>query len=260
MGLVAVVLAACGLLYEREASQIAGRQQDLETVRVNLLTQLLRSKLSPAIADVRTLATGDGLRNYLETGQPAALQAAIQRAVFFSLAKPLYDEVRYLDENGQEIIRVNQGGQVAAAAKLQNKATRAYFRQANALAAGMMFISSFDLNFEGPQTTTPPKPTLRFAVPVFDSSGRRRGIYIINCLGADLITELQNAAPVLFKRVRLLNAQGYWLKGASPSEEWGFVLPQRASFTLARTDPQLWVKIQTTTEGQATFKIGRAHV
>ena len=44
-GLVAVVLAGCGLLYDREAGQITGRQQDLEGVRVNLLAQLLRSEL-----------------------------------------------------------------------------------------------------------------------------------------------------------------------------------------------------------------------
>ena len=255
-GLVTVVLAACGLLYEREAGEIAGRQQDLEVVRVNLLTQLLRSELSPAVTDVRVLASGDSFRNYLETGQAAALQAATQRALFFSRSKPLYELIRYLDESGQEIFRVNQGGQLVPPDKLQNKATRTFFRQANALAAGMVFISSFDLNFEGSPTTKTLKPNLRFAVPVFDSSGRRRGVYMINCLGSDLIAELQNAATVLFKRVRLLNAQGYWLKGAAPNEEWGFMLPERAAFTLARTDPPLWARIQRATEGQATFNGG----
>jgi signal transduction histidine kinase/CheY-like chemotaxis protein/PAS domain-containing protein len=258
-GLVAVVLTGCGLLYKREAGQIIGRQQDLEVVRVSLLTQLLRSELRPAITDVQALASGDAFRNYLETGQPAALQAATQRAVFYSRARPLYGEVRYLDETGQEIIRVNQGGQVVPPARLTNKSSRTFFMQANALADGTVFISSFNLNFDSPALPadgTTPRPTLRFAVPVFDSSGRRRGIYIINCVGADVIAGLQNAAPVLFKRVRLLNAQGYWLKGATPGEEWGFDLPGRASYTLARTDPDLWARMQTSTEGQSLFNGG----
>ena len=250
-GLVALVLAACGLLYEREASQIAGRQEDLEVVRVHLLTQLLRSELRPAIADVQALASWDSLRRYLETGEPAALAAATQGAVFFSVAKPLYDHIRYIDATGQEIFRVNRGGQIVPPAQLENKGTRAFFRQANILPAGTVFISSFDLNTEGSKATQP-KPSLRFAVPVFDNSGRRRGIYIINCLGADLISGLQNAATVLFKRVRLLNAQGYWLKGADPSQEWGFVLPGRASFTLAKSNPPLWAKMQREIEGQST--------
>ena len=257
IALVAVVLTVCGLLYRREAGQITGRQQDLEVVRVNLLAQLLRSELRPAIADVQALASGDGFRNYLETGQPEALKTATQRAVFFSLTKPLYDEVRYLDETGQEIIRVNQGGQVMPPDKLTSKASRPFFRQANTLADGMVFISSFDLNFDPLQANSkPPRPTLRFAVPVFDRSGRRRGIYVINCLGADLIAGLQNAATVLFKRVRLLNAQGYWLKGADPGQEWGFILPDRASFTLARSDPDLWARMQASAEGQTLYHGG----
>ena len=43
--LLAAVLATCWLLYKREAGQIAGRQADLEVVRVNLLAQLLHSEL-----------------------------------------------------------------------------------------------------------------------------------------------------------------------------------------------------------------------
>ena len=255
-GLVAVVLAGCGLLYDREAGQIAGRQQDLEGVRVNLLAQLLRSELRPAVFDVGTLATGDAFRNYLETGQPAALQSAVQRAVFFSHTKPLYDEVRYIDQNGQEIIRINQGGQVVPSTRLQNKSGSEFFRQANTLSDGMVFISSFNLNLDRPQTSPTPRPTLRFAVPVFDSSGQRRGIYIINCRGEDLIAGLQNAATILFKRVRLLNAEGYWIKGADPGEEWGFASPERAAFTLARTHPELWTRIKAEPEGQSTFNGG----
>ena len=260
-GLVAVVLAAVGLLYGREAGQVAGRQQDLEIVRVNLLAQLLRSELRPAIADVQALASGDGFRNYLETGQPEALKTATQRAVFFSLTKPLYDEVRYLDETGQEIIRVNQGGQVMPPDKLTSKASRPFFRQANTLADGMVFISSFDLNFGASRTNaTPPRPTLRFAVPVFDSTGRQaRRIYIINCRGEDLIAGLQNAATILFKRVRLLNAQGYWLKGANPGEEWGLHTAgsRPPSIHWPAPDPDLWARIQVLcTEGQARYDGG----
>jgi signal transduction histidine kinase/ActR/RegA family two-component response regulator/PAS domain-containing protein len=249
--LLAVVLATCWLLYEREAGQIGGRQAELEVVRVNLLAQLLRSELRPAVDDLRLLADGDGFRTYLETGEDKALQAAVRRAVFFSVEKPLYDQVRYLDQNGQEVFRVSQGGRVVPGPQLQNKSDRPYFKQANVLPPGTLSVSSFDLNIEGPRQTNPPKPTLRFAVPVFDAAGRRRGVYIINCLGENLIASMQKAAAILFKRVRLLNASGYWLKGASPGEEWGFLLPERAAFTVARTDPTLWAQMQRNPTGQS---------
>jgi signal transduction histidine kinase/ActR/RegA family two-component response regulator/PAS domain-containing protein len=249
--LLAAVLTTCWLLYEREAGQIGGRQADLEGVRVNLLAQLLRSELRPVVDDLRLLADGDGFRNYLETGQDQALQAAIRRAVFISGEKPLYDQVRFLDESGQEIFRVSQGGHVVPGPQLQNKADRPYFKQANVLLPGTLSVSSFDLNTEGNRQSNPPRPTLRFAVPVFDAKGRRRGIYIINCLGESLIASMQTAAAVLSKRVRLLNAAGYWIKGANPGEEWGFLLPERAGFTLARTDPLLWAQMQRSPTGQS---------
>lgn len=257
-GLILVaIVSTSALLYRRESDQIAGRQADLEVIRVNLLTQLLQSELRPVVDDLRLLADGDGFRAYLETGADSAMQAAVRRAVFVSVEKPLYDQVRYLDQNGKEIFRVNQGGQVLPEGQLQNEADRPYFRQANALAPGMLFISSFDLNLEGRHPGTAPKPTLRFAVPVFDAEGRRRGIYIINCRGAGLIAELlQKAAPQLVRRVRLLNAQGYWLKAADPGEEWGFEVPARADYTLAKTNPTLWARMQQQAAGQSQYAGG----
>src|ERR1700748_1803934 len=119
--LVAVLAISWGLS-QREAHQVAGRQADLEVIRVNLLAQLLRGELRPVVDDLRLLTDGDGFRTYLETGAQPALHAALRRAVFFSVEKPLYDQVRYLDQNGQEIFRVNHGGQVVSAVQLQNKA------------------------------------------------------------------------------------------------------------------------------------------
>jgi PAS domain S-box-containing protein len=257
VGLILVaVLAISWLLYQRESHQVASRQADLEVIRVNLLAQHLRGELRPVVDDLRLLTDGDGFRTYLETGSQPALQAAIRRAIFFSVEKPLYDQVRYLDQNGQEIFRIHHGGQVVPAAQLQNKSGRAYFEQANVLSPGMVYISSFDLNIEGSQSQTPPRPTLRFAVPVFDSAGRRRGIYLINCLGDSLIGDLEKAAAQLVKRVRLLNAQGYWLKAATPDQEWGFELPDRAGYTLAKSNPTLWARMQREPTGQSRYAGG----
>ena len=253
VGLVlAAVLAACGLLYQREARQIAERQSELEVVRVNLLAQLLRGELRPVTQDLRLLADGDGFRAYLDTGQPSALQAATRRAAFVSAGKSLYDQVRYIDQTGQEVIRVGHGGEVVATAQLRNRAERPYFQVTNTLPPGSLYVSDFELNLEAAQRGAPPQATLRFALPVFDSTGQRRGIYMINCRGDELIASLREAAAVLFKRVRLLNDDGYWLMGPDPGEEWGFMFPDRAGITLARSDPALWSLMLRDLAGQST--------
>ena len=253
---VAAVLAICWLLYRREAGEIADRQTEREAVRVSLLAQLLQSELRPVADDLRLLADGDGFRAYLQTGEPAALQAAIRRAAFFSVQKPAYDQVRYLDQSGREILRVDRGGRVVAAPQLQDKSDRRYFQQASLLPAGSLFISAFDLNVEGGRVEMPPKPMLRFAVPVFDASAHRRGVYVINYLGAGLIDRLQQAAAIYGKRLRLLNAGGYWLKAESPEQEWGFMIPTRGGLTLARSEPELWTRVKSESLGQARGAYG----
>ncbi len=248
---MAAVLFGCWLLYGHEADQVARRETERETLRVGLLSKLMQSELRPVAEDLRLLADGDGLRNYLETGSPDSLRAAIRRARFLSERKPAYDQIRYIDQSGQEVVRVNQGGAVVEPPQLQNKADRGYFLKTSRLPPGALLLSAFDLNVENGRLEEPLKPTLRFAVPVFDSAGRRRGIYIVNYLGSTFIAHLQQLLPTGAKRLRLLNSNGYWLKGEDPRQEWGFMFPERKQFSLALADPALWERVRQLHDGQS---------
>jgi PAS domain S-box-containing protein len=245
-----VLLVSAGL-YLREARQIESSLLATEGYRVGALAQVFQLELRPVADDLRELANGDGLRTYLATGRPADLDRAIQRAVFYSRLKPELDQVRYLDEHGRELVRVDHNGLIVPPSALQDKSGRPYFQKASALAPGMMYLSAFDLNVEHGQVERPLKPMLRFAVPVFDAAGRRRGVYVINVLGARLLSYMQDSRPDLQHRMRVLNARGYWLKGASPEQEWGFMFPERDGLTLARTAPVLWARLASEPQGQA---------
>jgi signal transduction histidine kinase/ActR/RegA family two-component response regulator/PAS domain-containing protein len=248
---VAAVFLCCWLLYSHEAGQIARRETERESLRVALLSTLMQSELRPVAQDLWLLADGDGLRNYLATGSLDSLRAAIHRAKFLSARNLAYDQIRFIDQSGQEVVRVNRGGAVVEASGLQNKADRGYFLKASQLPAGVLLLSQFDLNVENGRLEQPLKPMLRFAVPVFDSAGRRRGIYIINYLGSAFIAHLEQTLPTEAGRLRLLNSSGYWLKGDEPQQEWGFMLPERKQFSLALQDPALWRQVQELHDGQS---------
>ena len=244
------VLGICGALYLREADQIEGTTLDNENRRMERFTGLFRSDVTSMVSDLRLLASGDALQNYLAGGNPADLVGAAHRAVFFSKDNPDYDQIRYIDEQGQELLRVNQNGAIVPQDELQNKADRPYFQKANALAAGQIYISAIDLNEENGVIEKPIKPMLRAAIPVFGPNGQRRGVYIINFLVANSIERLREFVPRYHQRFRLLNAHGYWLAGAKPEQEWGFILPDRSEMTMAKTDPALWAKVVRDPEGQ----------
>jgi len=209
-----------------------------------------------AINDLRVLASGDGFQDFLMTGRASDYERAVHRALFFSKDNADYDKIRYIDENGQEIFRLNWKGAIVPHDQLQNKADRPFFQKANALNPSEIFVSAIDLNVENETLEQPLKPTVRVATPIFDASGRRRGIYIINYLAANSFNRLRQFVPRYGQRFRLLNAQGYWLAGAKPEDEWGFELPGRSGLTMAKTDPELWAKILKEPTGQVPYKGG----
>ncbi|HEX4141030.1 MAG TPA: PAS domain S-box protein [Candidatus Methylacidiphilales bacterium] len=252
----AVVLAFCAALYFGLAAPIKSNNLETEGRRLDIYKNIVDSDVDGAIGDLRLLASGDGITDYLDTANPADLQRAVNRAVFVSKDNPDYDQVRYLDENGHEVFRVNWNGAVVPSSQLQDKAGRPYFQKANALAPGQIYLSPIELNVENGVIEWPLKPTLRLAVPVFDTQGRHRGVYIINYRAANIIGQLRSYVPRRAQRLRLLNSQGYWLAGASPAEEWGFDLPEHAAANLARTDPELWAQVQAEPTGQVRFHGG----
>lgn len=246
-----LVIGVCALLYRQEVRQLEDRWSDSETFRASLLARLSRDSFRPVMNDLRLLADGDGLRAFLASGTPEDLDRAVRRAVFFSRQQPNYDQIRYLDERGQEILRVTAGGQVVPAAQLQNQAARPSFQRTRELAAGQIFLSPFDLSADADgRIERPLKPILRFSTPVFDETGRRRGAYVINYLGADLLTRLEEAVASAVPRLRVLNSDGYWIKAAQPGQEWGFMFPEHSDLTLARSNPALWERIAREREGQ----------
>ena len=211
------------------------------------------------MTDLQLLADGDGFCMPTWKGASRMTCNAPFIARFFSQHRATYDKVRYLDENGREVIRVNLNGAVVSGADLQNKADRPFFQKTMTLAPGEIYVSAFDLNVEHDQIDVPFKPTFRFATPIFDTAGHRRGIYVINCLGDRLIGQMQ-----AFLRLREIyqaavshpQFRGFWIKGAQPAQEWGFMLPDRAGMTLAKTDPDLWARVSSEPEGQVRNKGG----
>jgi PAS domain S-box-containing protein len=250
---VAGLLAAtvCVVLYLREAGQIESTAREREFSRLGLFDQILRRSLHEIADNLRVLADSDALRAYASSGNSVDLDRAVRRATFFCSQKTDYDEVACLDQNGREIFRVNQGGVVVPREQLQNEKERNYFQKAIALKPGEIYISSFNLNLQNGHVEEPHKPILRFATPVFDDAGQRRGVYVINYRGLNLIAGMQQLIPEQFRiRFRMLNAQGYWIKAAQPEAEWGFIVPGRTGQRLAQTDADLWSKISKQPEGQ----------
>jgi two-component system, sporulation sensor kinase D len=104
---------------------------------------------------------------------------------------PRIMQLRYLDINGKEVIRVDRTKytnivedkkdyvKVIPDNKLQDKSNRYYFQDSIKLQKNQTFVSKLDLNVERGKIERPLKPVIRVAKPIF-LNNEKKGILIIN--------------------------------------------------------------------------------
>lgn len=156
-----------------------------------------------------------------------------QVAGIISQTRPYYYQVRYIDEKGYEIVRVDSDGERITDVpfdKLQYKGDRYYFTDSMKYPEGEGYVSPMDLNIEWGKVEIPHKPVLRVATPVFNSSGKKRGVIIINLYASHLIQQIQRLNIAKGGTTFLVNKDGYYLS------HFNSVELNDLSFTLASAD------------------------
>lgn len=201
-------------------------QQFLETVREDVL-------FLGRLPTVRALVEAP-------LGPPRAAVAPVERAFLaFSQSRKAYYQIRYLDERGREMVRVDFDGeshQVIPPATLQDKSRRYYFRDAMAMQPGMIYVSPMDLNEEWGKVEYPPKPVVRYATQLVNSRGEPRGIVIVNLYASKILSQVVSLGRERGE-VFLLDSRGVYLSHSRRvgPESGGFVA--KAGETLHRDFP-----------------------
>ena len=220
----------------------------------------------PIRSNLLLLANGFELQEFL-SGSQAAKGGVAEEYLAMARHEPAFDQVRFLDETGMEIIRVNQNSgspHVVPDRELQPKGKRYYFAEAYRLSRGEIYISPMDLTIEHNHVDIPYKPILRVGTPVFDAGGNKRGLVLINVLGQELLRRIFWQSQDSPGEIMMLNPDGYWLKGLNPDEELGSMFPDRVDKTFVRAFPEIWSKIAQEDSGQVhsskgLFTFSRIH-
>lgn len=252
-----------GIIYQGEVKAERLAIEMNEARKLDLQEKLIASDFESAVSDLMILSTQNEIRKLLN-GLASERETLAREYLNFAKRKKLYDQIRFLDKTGMEVVRVNLNNDrpaIAPETELQSKANRYFFIDTFQLERGEIFVSPFDLNIERGQIEKPLKPMIRFATPVFDSSNQKQGIVIINYLGDRLLRNLARVSFSTLGNSMLLNSEGFWLDSPEPKQEWGFLLPGREGQRFGNTFPEAWKTISTseygqfkTTEGLFTFR------
>lgn len=247
------------VLYNLESQDFLKRTQLQERHAVDVVKQIVSGKFSTIISDITFLSRQNELHTFLESNSSVSQCDCAREYSALINARGIYDQIRYIDLDGNEIVRVNYIDGKAAIVpeqQLQNKRGRYYFDDTLALDDGQVFVSPFDLNMEQGAIELPLKPMIRFGAPVFDKHGNKRGVVILNYLGQNLLDELEGSERLLYGKMLLLNLDGYWLRGLSVDDEWGFMYDKERQRSFKDDFPQEWQQLNGESSGQIVTEHG----
>ena len=244
-----IVGLTCGLSYRSEEAHIVGQIVDQSSESLRLARVQFINRIALLASDARYLARCHALDSYLANPTERSREDLESDWIAFAESRGIYDQVRLLDEAGQEQARINFAESKAARvprSELQNKADRYYFKDSMALEPGAVYVSRIDLNIEHGQIERPLKPMMRVGTSVADRSGAKRGVVVLNYLGQDILSRLERTGR---GRLWWVDADGYWLRGPSPETDWGFMFGKH-DHTIRAAYPGAWSRMHAADSGQ----------
>lgn len=227
-----------------------------EAGQVEVASSILSQNVSDVASDLRLLARTPYFRRYIDSGSDFDRSRVTELFVAMSEERTGYDQIRYIDANGMEVLRIDPiDGQsvVIPDSELQNKSDRYYFRETARLAPGQVYVSPLDLNIEQDQVEIPFKPMMRFGTPVFGGDGEAKGVLVINLHGGKLLEDFRRAMGA-DHHAMLLNSNGDWLDSSEPERNWGFMFGNPNAF--ARAYPTAWQSIASSAAGSVADAAG----
>ena len=227
---VLVPLVGTGLYGNWITSQTL-REQALESLQHDLdqRANRIQSDLAGIADNTRYLASLSSLQALLtstKSRNPTRSQRVTQVGEDFRRfadAHPDIIQVRYIDQTGMELVRVNSVVGVAWAVRddqLQDKSDRYYFRQTESLEPGEIFVSDLDLNWEYDHIVIPHQPVMRYATPVSFDDGTFAGAIVLNVDAREVLAQVQSGTGNTHT-LALVNRDGFYLSHPNLSMLWG---------------------------------------
>ncbi len=236
---VSVVIVSSGFARYKQKQFALDRAKERAAVDLQLLDSDIQSVLDGIERDLLILRNLSSLHKMLngntETDRLHGLQAFESAALSLATYHKIYQQIRFLDADGLEVIRINTRGDkiwVTPQHLLQDKSNRYYFKQAINLSPGQVYISPMDLNIEQGKIEHPVVPVIRYATPVMDKNNRKRGVLVLNVQGTTFLGILQRQQEKVGPGTAyfLLNRDGDFLFHKTPAKQIGSMVNRPENF------------------------------
>jgi diguanylate cyclase (GGDEF)-like protein/PAS domain S-box-containing protein len=197
--------------------------------QVQVKEQYLKNYIIKFYDLLSSTTTNDIVTTYIKSPNERNEQSFENLLFALTKTNPDIMQLRYIDSSGQEIIRIQRDFDLKSVFKisqnkLQNKASRYYFKEASKISKDTFWHSHLDLNVEQGKIEFPLKPTYRIARKLI-VDGKFQGI-IVNILCKDLLRTLTTSATF---DIYLVDKQGHILKDPKHLNDWSKYLENKQS-------------------------------
>ncbi len=258
--LTGIILSGTAVfIYRGDIESFNSRLAASESSSISLQSRAVGNAFDVIVSDLLFFSRQNELLRFLSTDNTAYARAMEAEYLEMTKRKKIYDQIRFLDTEGMEKVRINYNGgkpEIVKRSGLQNKYRRYYFRDTMRLKKGEIFVSPLDLNIEKGKIEQPLKPMIRFGTPVFDIMGRKRGVVLINYLADNLLMNIKSYENLSPGSTMLVNKDGFWLLSPDKKDQWGFIMPGRKEKTMAVRYPREWNGILSIKNGQFRTRNG----
>lgn len=166
----------------------------------------------------------------------------------------IYQQMRLLDMNGHEVIRVDKKPKEHAFLVedhlLQDKSDRYYVKRTKSLTSDTLYMSPFDLNIENGVVEVPYNPVIRFGKKIVDFGGEMIGLSIFNLVGQEMLNLIDEKKIHDEDMVYMLNADGYYIYHDDIDKTFGFMFEDKQDVGFFSDFDEIWNEIQT---GETVF-------
>lgn len=197
--------------FNQQASAVEEHARKMNELANHDLYLTLQQILRNIKGDIRLLASNPLLVKVMNNPGGSDAQRLSEQWIVFSAQKRIYDQLRLLDLQGREVLRINlntDGASLVPQQHLQDKSNRYYFKEAMTLLPGEIYLSPLDLNVENNRIEQPLKPMLRIGLPVTNDKGNKIGLLILNYLALNIMNEIDIHDVLTDSQSHLINQNG----------------------------------------------------
>lgn len=196
--LISLILVSFYLIYTSEIRTSLNSFKQTQETSLDWKAERVEGSIDRAVNDfllLKNITVNEQIEN---PNTSLDIEELYEEFIYFIKLKGIYDQVRFIDYDGFERLRVNyKNGKIERVkdSDLQDKSSRYYFKNTISLEGNEIYISNLDYNLEHNRIKNPPELTIRFASPII-IDGIKAGILIINYPAENLFANVPELAEI----------------------------------------------------------------